>query len=118
MAKTTSKTFSILALLTTVILVGTAGAIYLQSRSGDGGGGNMAMAALSQAMPRHAANAAAGTPQGFEQLDNDVKGLQRLMSEAGTRLPGSRAQWQELRRSAEALLAIRADAESMGLLCL
>ncbi len=115
MAKTTSKTFSILALLLTVLLIGTAGVVYLQSLSAGGGGGNTALAALSQAMPSHAANAAAGVPQGFEQLDSDVKRLQRLTSAAGSSLPGSRAQWQVLQQSADALLATLADAESTGL---
>jgi twitching motility protein PilJ len=115
MAKTTSKTFSILALLLTVLLIGTAGVVYLQSLSAGGGGGNTALAALSQAMPSHAANAAAGVPQAFEQLDSDVKRLQRLTSAAGSSLPGSRAQWQVLQQSADALLATLADAESTGL---
>ena len=113
MAKTTSKTFSILALLITVFIIGTAAAIYFQSLSG--GGSNTALAALSQAMPSRAASAAAGSPQGFEQLDEDAKRLQRLISEAGSSLPGSRGQWEALQQSADALLAKRADAQSMGL---
>jgi len=113
MAKTTSKTFSILALLMTVFLIGTAAAIYFQSLSG--GGGNTALAALSQAMPTHAASAAAGAPKGFEQLDKDARRLQQLISGAGSSLPGSRGQWQALQQSADALLAKRAEAQSTGL---
>ena len=114
MVKTTSKTFSIISLLITVLLVVSAGVVYLQSHFGGGGGSNAALAALSQAMPIHAANAAGGTPQGFEQLDNDAKRLQRLISAAGDKLPGSRAQWQVLQNSANALLAKRGGAESVG----
>ena len=114
MAQKTGKTFSILAMLMSVSLLGAAGIIYLQSTSGGGGGNGAALAAVSQALPRHAADAAAGAPRGFDQLDSDVKMLAGLLSSAGPGLPGSRAQWQVLQQSANAVMALRADAEAVS----
>jgi hypothetical protein len=103
MAQKTSSTYSIIAVLTAVLLLGAAGVVYLQSSSGSGGGNSAALAALSQALPQHAADAASGAPRGFNQLDNDVKRLASLASDAGMRLPGNRAQWQALQQSAKAV---------------
>ncbi len=110
MAQTTSKTFTILSIVMALLLLGSAGVVYLQSQSA--GGGHAALAALSQALPRHAADAAAGKPNGFEQLDNDTKRLAQLTSAAGT--PGRQAQWRALEQSAAALLAQRAYADSVA----
>jgi len=114
MAQKTSKTFSILAMLMFVSLAGAAGVVYLQSTSGGGDGNRAALAALSQALPRHAANAVSGVPRGFDQLANDVERLASLISGAGISLPGDRAQWQALQQSANAVLAKRADIEGIG----
>ena len=114
MAKTTGKNFTITASLAAVALVAAAAVVYLQSLSSDGGGNNVALAALSQAMPQHAANAAAGTALAFEQLDVDVRRLGQLRSAAGFGLPGSNGQWQALEESARAVLAKRTDAESVA----
>jgi twitching motility protein PilJ len=114
MAQKTSKTFSILAILMFVSLVAAAGVAYLQSTSGGGDGSRAALAALSQALPRHAVSAASGAPRGFDQLANDVERIASLISEAGMSLPGNRAQWQALQQSANAVLAKRAAAESVG----
>ena len=113
MAQKTGKTFSIIVMLMSAMLLGAAGIIYLQSSSGGGDGNAAALAAVSQALPRHAADAASGAPRGFEQLDSDVTRLASLMSSSGPGLPGSRAQWQVLQQSANAVLALRADAESV-----
>jgi twitching motility protein PilJ len=113
MAQKTSKTFSILAVLTALLLLTAAGVVYLQSTSGSGGGNSAALAALSQALPQHAANAASGAPRGFNQLDNDVKRLDGLISGAGMNLPGNRTQWQVLQQSANAVLAKRSDVEAV-----
>ncbi len=113
MAQKTSKTFSIIAVIIAVSLLAAAGIIYLQSTSG-GGGNSAALASLSQAMPRHAANALSGSPRGFGQLDNDSKRLASLVSDAGMGLPGKSAQWQALQTSADAVLAKRADVETIG----
>lgn len=110
MAQTTTKMFSILAILMAVLLIGVAGVIYLQSA---GDGADAEIAALSQSLPRHAANAAAGVAPGFDQLDDDVQRLAQLMSVAGSGLPGRNAHWQALNRSASAVLAKRQDAEGL-----
>ncbi len=111
MAQKTSSTYSIIAMLTAVLLLGAAGVVYLQSSSGSGN--SAALAALSQALPQHAADAASGAPRGFIQLDNDVKRLASLASDAGMSLPGNRAQWQALQQSARAVLAKRSDVEAI-----
>lgn len=114
MAKTIGKTFKITASMAAVALMAAAAVVYLQSQSSGGGGNNTALAALSQAMPQHAANAAAGPALAFEQLDADVARLGELTSSAGFGLPGSRRQWQALDESARAVLAKRADVESVA----
>jgi twitching motility protein PilJ len=110
MAQKSSKTFSFLALIMTLSLLAAAGIIYLQSGTG-GGANGAALAALSQAMPRHAESAVSGAPLGFGQLDNDNKRLASLISGAGVGLPGKSAQWRALQDSADAVLANRADVE-------
>lgn len=111
MAQTTSKIFSILAALMAVLLIGAAGIIFLQPAADDGGA---EIAALSQSLPRHAANAAAGMPPGFDQLDDDVQRLAKLMSASGIGLPGRNAHWQALDKSANAIMALRQDVESLS----
>jgi twitching motility protein PilJ len=114
MAKKTRNTFSLLVLLIAVSLLGAAALVYLQPGSGSGGGNNAALAALSQAIPGHAARAANGAPRAFDQLDNDIKRLDRLTAGAGRSLPGSSAQWQALRQSTAAVLAQRNALDSIS----
>jgi len=114
MAQKTSKTFLNLVTLMAVLLLAAAGIIYLQSTTSSASGNNAALAALSQALPRHAADAASGSLRGFDQLDNDIKRLDGLTAAAGAGLPGGRAQWQQLQQSANAVLAKRADVESVS----
>ena len=105
MAQTNNKTFSILAALMAALLIGAAGVIfYLQTPAGDGSSRLVAMAALSQALPGHAANAAFGVPLGFEQLENDAARLDDLTALDGE-LPGNRNQWRTLKNSVAAVLA-------------
>lgn len=110
MAQKTGKTFSIIVLTMFLLLLAAAGAVYLRSAS-SGNGNNAALAALSQAMPRHAAIAVSGAPPGFSQLDNDAKRLASMIAGAGLSLPGNKAQWQVLQESADAVLAKRTDIE-------
>ena len=114
MAQKNSKTFLNLVILMAVLLLAAAGIIYLQSTTSSGDGNNAALAALSQVLPRHAADAAGGSLRGFDQLDNDIKRLDGLTAAAGAGLPGGRAQWQKLQQSANAVLAKRADVESVS----
>lgn len=110
MAQTTSKTFSILATLMAVLLIGAAGVIYLPLA---GSSDAAELAALSQSLPRHAADAATGMPPGFEQLDDDVQRLAELLSAVGAALPGRSEHWRALDRSAKAVLAQRQNVESL-----
>ena len=113
MAQTTSSKFNLLAVIITVASIAAAGVVYLQSQMSSGGG-HEALAALSQAMPRHAANAASGEPHGFDQLQTDIRRLDELTAAAGMGMPGNSAQWAALKQSAEALMARRAGAESIA----
>ena len=66
MARTTNKSsaFTILASLLALSLLAAAGVMYLQSNQGGTDGGMApALAAMSQAMPLHAANAMDGSLQ-------------------------------------------------------
>ena len=113
MARTTNKssTFTILASLLAVSLLAVAGVMYLQPTAGGGDDGPApALAAISQAMPLHAANAVHGDPGGFDQLADDVKrlsGLRRSGSSLG--LPGGAGPWGDLDQHATAILAKRAE---------
>jgi len=112
MAQSTSKTFSILTALMALLLLGTAGVLLQQSRDG-GGNTNAAIAALSQALPRHAASAVGGAVQGFDQFDRDVKRLSTMMQSNGGNLPGRRELWQSLENSARAVLGHRENFEGL-----
>ena len=73
------------------------------------------MAAASQAIPLHAAAALRGESNGFSGLQSDVQRLEDLLgrSSAGA-TPGGKAPWNELLGHARAILARRADVESVG----
>jgi len=111
MARTTNKssTFTILASLLALALLATAGVMYLQSTEGGAEGGPApALAAMSQAMPLHAASAVHGNPGSFDQLQDDVKRLSGLRrSGSSLALPGGAGPWGELDQHATAILAKR-----------
>ena len=111
MARTTDKSsaFTILASLLAVALLATAGVMYLQSTEGGAEGGPApALAAMSQAMPLHAASAVHGNPGSFDQLQDDVKRLSGLRrSGSSLALPGGAGPWGELDQHATAILAKR-----------
>lgn len=111
MAKTSSKSFNTVATLLAVALAAAASIIYLQSL---GTSGSVAtLAAISQAMPRHASEAAKGDSAAFDQFQSEVQQLGTLISEAGSGLPGTTDQWVELQESANALLMQRGGADSI-----
>jgi twitching motility protein PilJ len=117
MARQTDKssTFTILALLLGLSVLATAGVLYLQSSgSASSDGASAALAAVSQSIPLHAAAAVRGDADGFPRLESDVQRLQSLRQGlALPGMPGGTGAWDELTRHAEAILARRADIESI-----
>ena len=109
-----SPAFVILAAMSALLLLAAAGFLYLQSI--DGGGSDTTrseFAALSQAIPLHAGNALAGTPQEFTRLDADLKRLAELRRSSLRGIPGGSSAWDKLNQHAEAILAKRADVEAV-----
>ena len=100
--------------MSALLLLAAAGFLYLQSI--DGGGSDTTrseFAALSQAIPLHAGNALAGTPQEFTRLDADLKRLAELRRSSLRGIPGGSSAWDKLNQHAEAILAKRADVEAV-----
>ena len=117
MARQTDKssTFTILASLLGLSVLATAGILYLQSTgSGSSDAASAALAAVSQAIPLHAAAALSGDEDGFPRLESDVQRLRNLRQGfALSGMPGGTSTWDELTRHAEAILAKRAEIESI-----
>ena len=110
-----SSAFTILALLLGLSVLATAGILYLQATgSGLSNGTGIALAAISQAIPLHAAAAVRGEDDAFSKLENDLldfTNLRQGLSLPG--LPGGTAAWDELTDHAEFIFAKRADIESV-----
>ena len=116
MAQKTDKSpaFVILAAMSALLLLAAAGFLYLQSIDGSGSDtARSEFAALSQAIPLHAGNALAGTPQEFTRLDADLKRLAELRRSSLRGIPGGSSAWDKLNQHAEAILAKRADVEAV-----
>lgn len=97
-----SSTFAILAAALALSLVATAGVTYLQSGNNGGTDGQAAaLAAMSQAVPLHAAAALRGDADGFTRLEADLAALAQLSGSASAR---NTAAWNELERHAAAIL--------------
>jgi twitching motility protein PilJ len=106
-----TSTFTLLALLTAILLLTAAIVLYLQSgESVDGVSTTHEVAALSQAVPLHAANAVAGDERAFGRLESALSRLTRLRAET-SELPGDAVQWTNLEQHARAVLANRNDIE-------
>lgn len=103
-----SSAFTAVAVLILICLGAAAALVYLQA-----GGGNASAtqaAALSQAIPSHAASAIAGEEGAFEKLDRSVKTLTALPKNG---IPGRSADWRQLQSSAAAILDRRAEIEAI-----
>lgn len=111
--QTTYKTsaFTILAAMTALSLIAAAAVLYLQSDSSTDSNPSLPeLAALSQSIPLHAANAIAGNAQGFAGLEQDLTRLAELKQILpGTTLPGGSKPWTEIEQHATAVLANRED---------
>ncbi|MCH8308295.1 MAG: hypothetical protein IH930_09150, partial [Proteobacteria bacterium] len=100
--------------MSALLLLAAAGFLYLQSIDGSGSDtARSEFAALSQAIPLHAGNALAGTPQEFTRLDADLKRLAELRRSSLRGIPGGSSAWDKLNQHAEAILAKRADVEAV-----
>jgi twitching motility protein PilJ len=105
-----SSAFGVLALLTAILLAAALGVLYLQGGGTAGNDGTSdELAALSQALPLHAANAVAGDEQAFARLESALSRFTELRAEGGTELPGGAQPWTDLEQHARAILANRAD---------
>ena len=103
-----SSAFTAVVVLILICLGAAAALVYLQA-----GGGNASAtqaAALSQAIPSHAASAIAGEEGAFEKLDRSVKTLTALPKNG---IPGRSADWRQLQSSAAAILDSRAEIEAI-----
>ncbi len=100
--------FKIVTGIAAVMLIVSAGFVYLQS----GGGGNSAaleLAALSQAIPAQASRAVSGQEGAFEQLDASVRKVSSLRRGGAS---GRSSDWQALESGATAVLAQRSGLET------
>ena len=104
--------FRVVASLTVVFLIIAAVLAYFQST-----GGNSQLtqlAALSQAIPNQASAALDGADGSFNRLDSSLKRLAQLRRSAGSAVPGSSSDWQQLESRAAAIVAKRADVEALA----
>ena len=110
-----SSAFTIVALLLGLSLLATAGILYLRSSgSGTSASTYAAIATASQAIPLHAAAALSGDSDGFTRLADDVQRLASLRRHPSLLgLPRATAAWDDLTGHAQAILAKRADVESI-----
>ena len=115
MAKKPDKTsaFTVQALITAVLLIAAALVLYLQSgRDSSADAPGYELAALSQALPLHAANAVAGDDQAFDRLEAALSRLTELTANVPV-LPAGSQPWTNLEQHARAVLANRADIEEI-----
>ncbi len=103
-----SSTFRGVAVVAAFLLAGAAALIYFQS----GGGSPSApkLAALSQAIPMQAARALDGDAGAFDELDSSAKSVAALRRNGA---PGRSSDWQKLQSQTDAILAKRAEVETV-----
>jgi len=108
-----TSAFTLMALLTAVLLLTAAVVLYFQSGTvADGESPTHELAALSQAVPLHAANAVAGDERAFGRLEEALSRLTTLRA-GMSGLPGGPSQWTNLEQHARAILANRSDIEQI-----
>ena len=103
-----TSTFRAVAGFAALLLVCAAALIYLQS----GGGSPTApkLAALSQAIPAQAARALEGDEGAFNELESSVNSIATLRRVGAA---GRSSDWQQLESRAAAILAKRAEVETV-----
>jgi len=107
----TSSTFTIVASLTTVLLIAAVVLAYFQTTGGNAQATELA--ALSQAIPNQASAALDGADGGFDRLDASLKRLAQLRRTAGPAVPGSSSEWQQLESRTAAIVGKRSDVEAV-----
>ena len=108
-----TSAFTLMALLAAVLLLTAAVVLYFQSGTvADGESPTHELAALSQAVPLHAANAVAGDERAFGRLETSLSRLATLRA-GMSGLPGGEAQWTNLEQHARAILANRNDIDQI-----
>ncbi|HLT89619.1 MAG TPA: methyl-accepting chemotaxis protein [Woeseiaceae bacterium] len=104
---TSSSTFMLLTVLTGVVLVAAAAALWL-GRTDEGRDPPVELALLSQAVTRHAVAGVAGDEEAFERLRTALARIAELKGAApAAALPGGPAAWSRIEQHAGALLAHR-----------
>ena len=103
-----SSTFRAVAGFAAFLLVAAAALTYMQG--GDGNPSAPKLAALSQAVPTLAARALDGDSSAFAELDKHLKSVARLRRGGA---PGRSSDWQQLESRAAAILAKRAEVETV-----
>ncbi|MCH7820630.1 MAG: methyl-accepting chemotaxis protein [Proteobacteria bacterium] len=109
--KDTSSRFRSVAIIAVVLMIIAAAFTYLQN--GSGNSSTVELAALSQAIPTHAAGALKGDVGGFDRLDASLKRIAQLRGNSGLAVPGASREWQQLESRAAAVLAKRTDVEAL-----
>lgn len=109
------STYTIIASLLAVFLVVAAAVVYLQAGRGESSGSDVAeLAALSQAIPRHASDVINGDAGALLRLAQSVNRLSALREGASlSGLPGGAGAWRDLEQHARAILEKRADIETI-----
>jgi twitching motility protein PilJ len=109
-----TSAFTLMVLLTAVLLLAAAVVLYVQSGTAvDGDSPTHELAALSQAVPLHAANAVAGDERAFGRLETALTRLTALRGDM-SELPGDAASWTNLEQHARAILENRNDIEQIA----
>src|SRR5690606_33682677 len=104
---TSSSTFMLLTVLTGVVLVAAAAALWL-GRTDEGRDPPVELALLSPAVTRHAVAGVAGDEEAFERLRTALARIAELKGAApAAALPGGPAAWSRIEQHAGALLAHR-----------
>ncbi|HZD53469.1 MAG TPA: methyl-accepting chemotaxis protein [Woeseiaceae bacterium] len=104
---TSTSTFMLLSGLAALALAAVAAVLYLRNAP-DSGMDAQEFALLSQAIPRHAANAVSGKPAELARLESDLGRLSALRQNVpASELPGGAEAWTGIEQRGSALLANR-----------
>jgi len=106
-----SSAFKVLAILLAATILAAAALLYLRSNdAADGDARLPAIAVISQSIPLHAREAAAGNASAFDRLGADIDRLVELRAEIPSlATPGDADTWDSLTENATAVRDRRAD---------
>ena len=111
-----SSTFTLLAVLTGVLLLAAIGTLYTGPAAEVGANDTPAaeLAGLSQALPLLAASAAEGDVRAYQRLEDGLARLGGIRASIAGGLPGGPQHWRELEQQARTVLANRNRAETLS----